>query len=109
MTGIVRVIFAAAALAFAWFSIALDGGGLWSAIAAAGALLVLSSLFLPLLDVPARAIVRLAGILALLAIVLTVLAATVGGGFNISPEVQPLLVCLVVLALLTPFERKPGA
>jgi hypothetical protein len=50
----------------------------------------------------------LAGILALLAVALTVLAATIGGGFNISPEVQPLIACLVVLALLTPFDRKPG-
>jgi hypothetical protein len=107
MIGIVRIVFAAAALAFAWFSIALDGSGLWSGIATAGALLVLSSLFLPMLDVPARVIVRLAGILALLAVALTLLAATIGGGFNISPEVQPLMACLVVLALLTPFDRKP--
>lgn len=100
MTSVGKVLFAAAALAASGYSMLAFGPGMWSWIFVGVGLTVLVSVFLPQLDLAASMLGRVSGVLSGLAFFLLMLAATVGGSFNMSESNVVFAVMLAVLAVL---------
>lgn len=84
MTYVGKLLFSIAAIATSVYSMSAFGPGMWSWIFVAVGLVVLISTFLPRLDRLARVLGQVSGALSGLALVLVLLAATVGGSFRMS-------------------------
>ena len=79
MTNFLKLLFVVAAIVASVYSMSVFGPGLWSWIFVGAALLVLASVFVARLGPLSIVLGRVSGILSSIALVILLIAATVGG------------------------------
>ena len=99
MTSFAKLLFVLAAASASAYSMSVFGPGMWSWIFLGITFLVLVSVFVASLDVFAIILGCVSGVLAGLALALLMLAATVGGSFNMSDSNVVFAVLLVFLMI----------
>ena len=93
------LIFSSACFCMALISADLLGPGMWGYLFIGGGLFVGVSAFVPALDVAARTTAVLAALLAVAAVLLGLLAATIGGSFQLRGSEAWLLASFAVIAI----------
>lgn len=92
-------VFAAACVAALWLSIRIEGTGPWGVAFLLAGALVAAAPHVGALRVPSRIVALVFAVLALLAVGLGLLAATVGGSFRLPGEQAALLAAFGVVGL----------
>ena len=99
LSRLMKFLLACSATAAGLYAISVFGPGLWSAVILAVALFLAVSAFVPGLDGPAKIAGHILGVLSLSALLLLVLAGTIGGQFHLSPSNQVIAVLLFLMTL----------
>ena len=99
LTGIYKLLFVSAVAGACGYSMSILGAGMWAWLLLLVAGFVLVSVFVPSLDHMATILGKISGLLAVLALALLLLAATVGGSFRMSESNAIFAVLLVLVAL----------
>ena len=99
MSKIVAVVFAMSCLLTSYTSATILGVGLWFWIIAATGLFVVASQFVPVLRGVGSAAALLLAVISVLAVVLTLLAATIGGTFKLDNREAVLVFGFFVIAV----------
>lgn len=113
---LMKMLLAATTAGVSLYGMSVFGASPWPAATLAAALFLAASAFTPRLDAPARIAGHVIGGLSLLALLLLLLAATIGGGFHLSPSNEVIAVFLFLMTLfgLTSLlwprgrKRRPG-
>lgn len=100
MNALLKLLFSVATLALCGYSLNVFGPGPWWTLFILGAALVLVSVAVPRLHLPAVIIAGVMGILSLLGLALLLLAGTVGGSFHLSPSNQVLALGMAAMGIL---------
>ncbi len=100
MNKFIGILFAIACIATAAVSNSMMGAGLWFWIIIATGFIVAISQFFPLLRGIGSGLAFILSVFSLIAILLGLLAATIGGSFNMDSSTALLLFLFLVIAVL---------
>jgi hypothetical protein len=99
MTSILKLLLAATAIGASLHGVNVFGLGMWPIVFSACGIVILASIFLPKLHTTAIAIAKLIGVLSLIAFILLMVAATIGGSFHLSESNQTIAFELALMAV----------
>jgi len=99
MASILNLLLSITTLAVCLYGVNVFGFSLWPILFSAMSIFILVSTFFQKLNTAAIAIAGIMGVLSLLAFVLLLLTATIGGSFHMSKSNQIVAVALALMAL----------
>jgi len=99
MASILNLLLSITTLAVCLYGVNVFGFSLWPILFSAMSIFLLVSTFSKKFNTAAIVIARIMGVLSLLAFVLLLLAATIGGSFHLSESNQIVAVALALMAL----------
>lgn len=110
MNKILAVLFAISCFATSAVSNSIMGVGMWFWIIIATGIIVAASQFLPVLGELGRGVAMILAVLSVCAVLLTFLAATIGGSFELGGSETLLVISFTMIAIfgfsLTIFTKK---
>jgi len=98
MTPILKLLLSSTTLAVCIYGFNVFGFSLWPMLFSALSIFIFVSLFFPKLNTAVVGIARIMGIISLIALVLLLLAATIGGSFHMSESNQIIAIALALMA-----------